>query len=106
MKLAALVPIPRTAAIHALLSFASDRWQSVHCLVSVMRTVCGGFGVKANPEYPAAEIVGCWVTTWLRPRSCTVTTTAEAERIGEYLLPFDAPLRPSRKASLRSICGL
>ncbi len=36
------------------------KWQSVHFLVSVRRTVCGKCGAKAWLEKPAAEIGGCW----------------------------------------------
>ena len=35
------VPWRRSWAIQALLSLAAETWQSVHCLVSLARTVCG-----------------------------------------------------------------
>jgi hypothetical protein len=43
----------------ALLSSASDTWQSEQVLVSVVRTVCGKCGANAWLEKPIALIGGC-----------------------------------------------
>ena len=69
MKLAALFPKPSMPAIQALLSLALETWQSSQSRVSRVRMVCAGFGVKAKPEYPGDETVGCSCTAMLRPRS-------------------------------------
>ena len=63
MKFTWFVPSISTPAIHALLSPSRERWQSVHCLVSFARTVCGTCVLNALPVKPADEIVGAWLTT-------------------------------------------
>ncbi len=60
MKFMKFVPCNSNCAIHALLSFSRDTWQSVHPLVSLPRTVCGTKVEKACPLKPSAEIVCCW----------------------------------------------
>ena len=61
MKFTKFVPCSSSCAMIALLSFCWLTWQSVHCFVSVVRTVCGKCGAKAWLEKPAAEIGGCWI---------------------------------------------
>jgi hypothetical protein len=43
----------------ALLSPEADKWQSVHCFVSVLRTVWGKWGANAWLENPIELIGGC-----------------------------------------------
>ena len=45
----------------ALLSFASDTWQSLQVFVSFFRTVCGKWALKAWELKPDDEIGGCWM---------------------------------------------
>ena len=59
MKFMKLVPCSSTLAIHALLSPSAETWQSVHCLVSFARTVCGTKVLNAWPLKPSADTVCC-----------------------------------------------
>ena len=91
MKLTWFVPCIISDAIHELLSPSRETWQSVHCLVSTPRTVCGGCVLNAFPVYPAAEIVGTWLTAKPRVPSCTEKVTALDERAGTILWPSTVP---------------
>ena len=59
MKFMKLVPWSSTLAIQALLSPSAETWQSVHCLVSFARTVCGTNVLNACPLKPSADTVCC-----------------------------------------------
>src|ERR1700730_4825261 len=101
MKLMKCVHCKSNCAIQALLSFAAETWQSLHCLVSLARTVCGTKVLKAWPEKPSAETVCCVEYRHSRLAFCELTRTAQEERAGAMRCPVTVPSTPRKYASSR-----
>src|SRR5215218_10398768 len=103
MKFTELVPCSRSCAMMALLSSRRETWQSVQVLVSAERTVCGKYGLNDVPLYPSADTVCCCTYTHCRSASWELTSTAQAERMGEILWSLAVPSTPSMYTSSRSV---
>jgi len=101
-----LVPCISTDAIQALLLLSLEMWQSVQCLVSVARTVCGTNVLNECPLKPSADTVCCWEYTHSRVPFCEPTSTAQVDRAGEMRLPEVVPSWASMKTSSRIVWKL
>src|SRR5260370_301155 len=102
MKFTELAPGSRSCAIHALLSFFSEGWQSEQLFVSRPRTVCGTYVQNAVPAQTSALTVCACEWGHSRFWCCDATTTAHADRTGLTLLLVTLPSMPSMYASSRS----